>query len=61
MQWDARSAVSNKYSLLAFLNSIKIDIALLSETWLSPVLTIPLKVITLSEMTDLAAQLVLLF
>lgn len=39
MQWNARSLVSNKHSLSMFLKSEKIDIALISETWLKPNLT----------------------
>lgn len=33
MQWNARSAMSNKLSLQNFLQSENIDIALISETW----------------------------
>lgn len=36
MQWNARSAVSNKNSLVNFLNTNKVDIALISETWFKP-------------------------
>lgn len=36
MQWNARSAVSNKMSLLAFLNQNHIDICIISETWFKP-------------------------
>ena len=36
MQWNARSAVSNKNSLVNFLTSNEIDIALISETWFKP-------------------------
>ena len=36
MQWNARSAVSNKHSLENFLLLNDIDIALISETWYKP-------------------------
>nr|CAH7716653.1 unnamed protein product [Callosobruchus chinensis] len=36
MQWNARSAVSNKNSLMKSLFDLDIDIALLSETWFNP-------------------------
>lgn len=36
MQWNSRSAVSNKYSLQNFLSNNKVDIALISETWFKP-------------------------
>lgn len=36
VQWNARSAVSNKHSLSNFLASQKVDIALISETWFKP-------------------------
>lgn len=36
VQWNARSAVSNKNSLLHFLMSNNVDIALISETWFKP-------------------------
>lgn len=36
MQWNARSAASNKNSLIQFLNTNDIDIVLLSETWFKP-------------------------
>nr|CAH7733657.1 unnamed protein product [Callosobruchus chinensis] len=36
MQWNARSAVSNKQSLKQFLVNEDIDIALISETWFKP-------------------------
>lgn len=36
MQWNARSAVSNKHSLIKFLNEMNIDIALINETWFKP-------------------------
>ena len=36
VQWNARSIVSNKHSFSNFLLSEKVDIALISETWLMP-------------------------
>nr|CAI5829658.1 unnamed protein product [Callosobruchus analis] len=36
MQWNARSAVSNRNSLVKALSDLDIDIALLSETWFKP-------------------------
>lgn len=33
VQWNARSAVSNKYSLIKCLEEHNVDIALISETW----------------------------
>lgn len=36
MQWNARSAVSNKNSLSKFLSDMSVDIALISETWFKP-------------------------
>nr|CAH7735698.1 unnamed protein product [Callosobruchus chinensis] len=36
MQWNARSAVSNKQSLKQFLVNEDVDIALISETWFKP-------------------------
>lgn len=36
MQWNARSAVSNKCSLVHFLTSNQIDVAIISETWFKP-------------------------
>ncbi|VEN53735.1 unnamed protein product [Callosobruchus maculatus] len=36
MQWNARSAVSNKNSLTDFLVKNDIDVALISETWYKP-------------------------
>ena len=36
MQWNARSAISNKHSLCNFLSFADVDIALLCETWFKP-------------------------
>ncbi|KAG5893999.1 hypothetical protein JTB14_030999 [Gonioctena quinquepunctata] len=36
MQWNARSAVSNKYSLQKFLSENSIDLGIISETWFKP-------------------------
>lgn len=36
MQWNARSVVSNKGSLVKYLYDHDIDVALISETWLKP-------------------------
>lgn len=36
MQWNARSAMSNKQSLCNFLYSENVDIAILCETWFKP-------------------------
>nr|CAH7768671.1 unnamed protein product [Callosobruchus chinensis] len=36
MQWNARSAVANRNSLVHFLHEDNIDIALISETWFKP-------------------------
>lgn len=36
MQWNARSAVSNKQSLQKLLSDNKVDVALISETWFKP-------------------------
>lgn len=36
MQWNARSAISNKNNLIKFLNEQNIHVALISETWFKP-------------------------
>ena len=36
LQWNSRSAVANKTSLLIFLDNYDVDVALLSETWFKP-------------------------
>nr|CAH7748811.1 unnamed protein product [Callosobruchus chinensis] len=52
MQWNARSAVSNKQSLKQFLVNEDIDIALISETWFKPNKHTPLLDITLLGRID---------
>nr|CAI5843233.1 unnamed protein product [Callosobruchus analis] len=36
LQWNAKSAVSNKHSLQKYLDEYSIDVALISETWFKP-------------------------
>ncbi|CAH2000340.1 unnamed protein product [Acanthoscelides obtectus] len=43
MQWNARSAISNKNSLSHFLSHNNIDIALISESWFKPNQTVKFK------------------
>lgn len=36
MQWNIRSALSNKDDLMIFLDEYKPDVVVLNETWLKP-------------------------